>query len=154
MKVPLIPLCTAVFCIVGGVHAAVVQVQAGPNNQLVFSPDTVTANVGDTVNFQMVGALHTVAQSPGRLNGPCDTGSGFDSGPTHGEFLNVAPLPAPLVVTPFGAFTDGQIYTVNISSLDAIYVHCQVRYNPRMSSSRPPDYPACVVSRTVPWVWS
>ena len=148
MKVPLIPLCTAVFCIVGGVHAAVVQVQAGPNSQLVFSPDTVTANVGDTVNFQMVGALHTVAQSPGRLNGPCDTGSGFDSGPTHGEFLNVAPPPRS------DPITDGQIYTVNISSLDAIYVHCQVRYNPRTSSTRPPDYAACVDSRIVLWVWS
>ena len=115
MKVPLIPLCTAVFCIVGGVHAAVVQVQAGPNSQLVFSPDTVTANVGDTVNFQMVGALHTVAQSPGRLNGPCDTGSGFDSGPTHGVFLDVAPLPAPLVVTPIGACSQMARYTLSTS---------------------------------------
>lgn len=126
MKVPLIPLCMAVFCVVGGVHAAIVQVQAGPNSQLVFSPNTVNASVGDTVNFQMFGAIHTVAQSPGRLNGPCDTGSGFDSGPTHGEFLNVAPPPVMGVVT-LSAFADGEIYTVNISTLDSIYVHCQVR---------------------------
>jgi plastocyanin len=33
------------------VQAASFDVQVGPNSQLIFSPNSIVANVGDTVNF-------------------------------------------------------------------------------------------------------
>jgi len=84
MKISLIPLFTAVLYAITGVHA---QVQVGSGG-FRFSPETITASVGSMVNFTIVGQSHTVTESTSKLNGPCTTGAGgFDSGPTHGEFL-------------------------------------------------------------------
>jgi len=85
MQISLIPLFTAVLYAIAGVHA---QVQVGAGGAFRFSPETITASVGSMVNFTLVGQIHTVAESTGKLNGPCTTGAGgFDSGPTHGELL-------------------------------------------------------------------
>lgn len=86
MKISLIPLFTAVFLYaIAGIHA---QVLVGSGGAFRFSPETITASAGSVVNFTITGQIHTVTESAGKLNGPCTTGAGgFDSGPTHGEFL-------------------------------------------------------------------
>ena len=87
MKITLIPLFTAVLYAITGVvvHA---QVHVGSGEGFRFSPETITASAGSMVNFTLVGQIHTVTESTGKLNGPCNTGAGgFDSGPTHGEFF-------------------------------------------------------------------
>jgi plastocyanin len=46
----------------------------------VFSPDSVTADVGDTLEFHFVGSIHTAVS--GDFSSPCSGSStGFDSGP-------------------------------------------------------------------------
>jgi plastocyanin len=47
--------------------AAVVKVSVGPGD--VFTPSTITADVGDTVEFDFEGVLHDVTQSS--ANSPC-----------------------------------------------------------------------------------
>jgi plastocyanin len=46
---------------------------------LAFSPDTVTAAVGDILEFHFVGSIHTAVQ--GDFSSPCvQSSGGFDSG--------------------------------------------------------------------------
>ncbi|TFK63708.1 hypothetical protein BDN72DRAFT_305851 [Pluteus cervinus] len=59
--------------------AASFDVQVAPGGQLVFTPNTVTAAVGDTVNFTFNPANHTVTQST--FATPCTpSDGGLDSG--------------------------------------------------------------------------
>jgi plastocyanin len=52
---------------------------------LVFSPDTIAADVGDVVEFHFFGSIHTAVQ--GDFSTPCAIGSlkgtGFNSGPVN-----------------------------------------------------------------------
>lgn len=58
--------------------AKTVVITAGSGG-FVFSPDTVTADVGDTIEFHFVGSIHTAVQ--GDFSTPCQgSSSGFDSG--------------------------------------------------------------------------
>jgi len=62
--------------------AKTVVITAGSGG-FVFSPESVTADVGDTLEFHFVGSIHTAVQ--GDFSTPCSMGSlastGFDSGP-------------------------------------------------------------------------
>lgn len=78
-----------------------IDVQVGAEG-LRFSPETVTGQPGETVNFHFHGATHTASEATGKLNDPCDTGGGFDSG-----------------VRP-----DGSVFSITISSQNSIYVYC------------------------------
>jgi plastocyanin len=63
--------------------AATIVVNAGQNG-FTYTPNTLTANVGDTVEFHFFTNFHTVVQ--GDFDTPCAQGSlsatGFDSGAT------------------------------------------------------------------------
>jgi hypothetical protein len=69
--------------------AATIVVNAGENG-FTYTPDTLIANVGDTVEFHFFTNFHTAVQ--GDFDTPCAPGSlsatGFDSGPT----TNVCPI--------------------------------------------------------------
>jgi plastocyanin len=72
-----------------GASAATIVVNAGQNG-FTYTPNTLTANVGDTVEFHFFTNFHTAVQ--GDFDTPCAMGSlsatGFDSGPT----TNVCPI--------------------------------------------------------------
>ncbi|KAJ6478983.1 hypothetical protein C8R45DRAFT_872887 [Mycena sanguinolenta] len=54
-------------------------IAVGPNDQLIFSPSNITANVGDTVSFQFQSKNHSVTQSS--FASPCTPlAGGIDSG--------------------------------------------------------------------------
>jgi plastocyanin len=69
--------------------AATIVVNAGQNG-FTYTPNTIAANVGDTVEFHFFNSFHTVVQ--GAFDTPCAMGSlsatGFDSGAT----TNVCPI--------------------------------------------------------------
>ena len=75
----------SLLALAGLVAAADVSVDVGDDGAFAFKPTTVTASVGDTVNFKFSGSIHTVTQSSG-LTAPC-TAAGLDSGPGQGKFL-------------------------------------------------------------------
>jgi len=61
------------------VSAAVHDVQVGPNGQLAYSPEAISAQVGDQVVFHFNPKNHTVTQSS--FANPCaEKAGGFDSG--------------------------------------------------------------------------
>lgn len=60
------------------VLAATQQVMVGPNGGLTFSPNTVTAAVGDTVQFMFVSQNHTV--TAGNPSVGCTPSGLFNSG--------------------------------------------------------------------------
>ena len=64
-------------------QAKTVHVQVGPNNALIFSPASVTINVGDTVEWDWVGNNHTVTSGGCcSFNGLFDLGTKGTSPPT------------------------------------------------------------------------
>ena len=69
--------------------AATIVVNVGENG-FTYTPNTLIANVGDTVEFHFFTNFHTAVQ--GDFDTPCAQGSllatGFDSGPT----TNVCPI--------------------------------------------------------------
>jgi plastocyanin len=69
--------------------AATIVVNAGENG-FTYTPNTLTASVGDMVEFHFFTGFHTAVQ--GDFDTPCAQGSlsatGFDSGPT----TNVRPI--------------------------------------------------------------
>jgi hypothetical protein len=85
------------------VLAKTIQIDVGKSG-LVFSPDTSTADVGDTLEFHFYSAFHTAVQ--GDFSTPCQRGSlestGFNSGPInnmasggvshHPSFLSSCPF--------------------------------------------------------------
>lgn len=51
---------------------------------LTFSPDSSTADVGDTLEFHFFGSIHSAVQ--GDFATPCQmSASGFDSGPINNQ---------------------------------------------------------------------
>src|SRR5450432_1369563 len=70
--------------------AKTIQIDVGKTD-LVFSPDTTTAVVGDVLEFHFYSSSHTAVQ--GDFSTPCQMGSmmssGFNSGPIDGS---VSPL--------------------------------------------------------------
>ncbi|TLD38101.1 Siderophore iron transporter [Venturia nashicola] len=77
------------------VLAATKQVMVGPNGGLTFSPNTVTAAVGDTVQFMFVSQNHTVTS--GNPNAGCTPNGLFNSGfvPAPGSAAAGAAAAAP-----------------------------------------------------------
>jgi plastocyanin len=69
----------AMVALVATAAAKTIVITAGAGG-FVFSPDTVTADVGDILEYHFVGAIHTAAQ--GDFSSPCaQSSTGFDSGP-------------------------------------------------------------------------
>jgi plastocyanin len=68
------------------VFAKTITVTVGKGG-LVFNPDTITAAVGDVVEFHFFGSIHTAVQ--GDFSTPCAMGSlkgtGFNSGPINNK---------------------------------------------------------------------
>jgi len=78
MRFTLASATLAIAAAVSSVSAANFQVEVG-NGALAFNPNTVTANVGDTVTFVFYPKNHTVTQST--FPAPCEPMSGgIDSG--------------------------------------------------------------------------
>ncbi|KAL6715276.1 hypothetical protein ACLMJK_007540 [Lecanora helva] len=72
-----------------------IPISVGANAKLAFSPDTVTADVGDTLTFSYYPKNHSVAQS--NFNSPCHPlAGGFFSG---FQPLSAGPGPVEFVVT-------------------------------------------------------
>jgi len=89
------------------VYAASMSVTVAQGGNLVFSPDTITANVGDTVTFTIV-ANHSVTATT--FSSPCNQtlAGGFDSG-----FLNG------------GASSTGTAtYTITVNDTNPIWIKC------------------------------
>src|SRR4051794_4648394 len=72
--------------IAAGAVAKTITIDAGEGG-LIYNPNTVTADVGDVIEFHFYGAFHTAVQ--GDFNTPCQRGplggSGFNSGPIHNQ---------------------------------------------------------------------
>jgi plastocyanin len=72
----------ALALMAGSAVAKIVQINVGESG-LVFSPNTLTADVGDTLEFHFFSSFHTAVQ--GDYSTPCMRGSlentGFSSGP-------------------------------------------------------------------------
>lgn len=69
-----------------------------------FSPDTITAKIGDTLEFHFFSSIHSAVQ--GDFSTPCEMGSlsssGFDSGPV----------------------TSSDVFQVMVQSLDPMWFYC------------------------------
>jgi len=94
-------LAVATLASVLSVYATDIAVTVGANDALVFSPSSVTANVGDNVVFTFASKNHSATQST--FAAPC-TKSGVDSG-----FQDVAALAA-------GAPSPTFNFTVNVTT--------------------------------------
>lgn len=69
----------AMVALVATATAKTIVITAGAGG-FVFSPDTVTADVGDVLEYHFVGDIHTAVQ--GDFSSPCaQSSTGFDSGP-------------------------------------------------------------------------
>jgi len=87
----------------GLASAATFQVKVGQGGN-VFEPSTVTAQVGDTVEFHFSGVRHDVVQST--FDSPC------------------SPLSGGFVVPP--QTSSSKVFTVTVSSTDPQYFYCSV----------------------------
>jgi plastocyanin len=91
----------------GPVHTVTV----GADNNLAFSPNQITANAGDTVEFHFYGPKHSVAQST--FQSPCTpaNANAFFSGP----------------ISTTGSGPNSNIWTLTVnSSTTAIWGYCAV----------------------------
>jgi len=90
----------AALAVSGAMAANVIQVTVGKDSLLAFSPTSVTAAVGDTIQFTFYPKNHTVVQST--LKTPCaPLASGFATTFTN----NVSAVPADLTTLPTANFT-------------------------------------------------
>jgi plastocyanin len=63
------------------VAAKTITINVGESG-LTFTPDTTTADIGDTIEFHFFASLHSAVQ--GDFNNPCQrASSGFNSGPIN-----------------------------------------------------------------------
>ncbi|KAF2098820.1 hypothetical protein NA57DRAFT_56458 [Rhizodiscina lignyota] len=65
---------------ISAAFAATHQIQVGTNGQRVFDPPTVTAAVGDKVQFIWVAGNHTVTSGGGSTGAACQPNGAFNSG--------------------------------------------------------------------------
>ncbi|RFU34272.1 hypothetical protein B7463_g2051, partial [Scytalidium lignicola] len=99
----------AVALLAGAVSAQTThRVDVGPNGQLVFSPDSIVAAVGDIVEYHFNPKNHSVVQ--GAFNTPCQTGS-----VTDGFFSGFMP-------TPSGE--NSQVFQITVKDTKPIWVYC------------------------------
>jgi plastocyanin len=84
-------------------------VNVGPNGQLIYYPEYVIAEVGDTVNMIFNPKNHTVTQSS--FDTPCvPLAGGFSSG-----------------FKPVASLTDGELpnFVITVNDTNPIWVHCE-----------------------------
>lgn len=72
------------------VGAATIRVDVGLEGGLTYTPDSITAEEGDTLDFYFVGGFHDVVM--GNFSTPCkpSTDGGFASGSVAGNAANVS----------------------------------------------------------------
>ncbi|EFY87253.1 extracellular serine-rich protein [Metarhizium acridum CQMa 102] len=90
-----------------GASAATIQVDVGENGTFTFSPDTVTAGVGDTLDFHFYPLNHSVVM--GDFSNPCAPAK------TGGFFSGFMPVSS-------GEATDS--FQVKVNSTDPIFFYC------------------------------
>jgi plastocyanin len=92
-----------------------IAVTVGLNGTLTFSPDNVTASVGDMVQFQFVAGNHTATQS--NFDNPCQPISMHNASATgfHSGFQPAAASKAMGMTS---------VYTVPINDTKPIWVYC------------------------------
>jgi len=74
------------------VSAKTIVITAGSGG-LAFSPDSVTADVGDTLEFHFVGSIHSAVS--GDFSSPCaQSATGFDSGAVTSVRLSTPASPS------------------------------------------------------------
>jgi plastocyanin len=83
--------------------AASFQVKVGSGGN-VYEPSTITAQMGDTVEFHFTGSRHDVIQSS--FESPCSPSSG-------GFFVPIQS-------------SSTKVFTVNVTSTDPLYFYCSV----------------------------
>lgn len=84
-------------------------ITVGKDNALAFSPDSVTAAVGSSIEFQFYAPIHSVTQSS--FDAPCSTfsnGTGFWSGP----------------ITTTGNGPNNNVFTLTINDTNPIWFFC------------------------------
>lgn len=84
-------------------------VTLGDDNKLAFSPDSIKADVGSTIEFQFYPPIHSVTQSS--FNSPCAplaNGAGFWSG----------------AITTTGDGTNANVFTLVINDTNPIWFYC------------------------------
>lgn len=89
--------------------AGVQTITLGDDNKLAFSPDSISADVGSTVEFQFYPPIHSVTQSS--FNSPCAPladGTGFWSG----------------AITTTGHGTNANVFTLTINDTNPIWFYC------------------------------
>jgi len=87
----------------------------GASGALAYSPDTVTAKVGDMVQFQFVGGSHSVTQST--FDGPCV--------PVENNNASIAGFYSG-TMTASGSSTNMATYSIMVNSTAPIWVYCAV----------------------------
>ena len=84
-------------------------VTVGDDNKLAFSPDSITADVGSTIEFQFYPPIHSVTQSS--FDSPCvpfTNGTGFWSGP----------------ITTTGQGINANVFTLTINDTNPVWFYC------------------------------
>lgn|GEM_PF-4960862 len=105
-------VCAAALLPLFGAKAATVQVQVAANG-LTFTPQNVTINVGDTVEWVWVGSGHsTTSGTPGNPDGIWD--SGVHNAPFTFSFTFTTPGTFPYFCTPHGGCC-GMIGSVTVN---------------------------------------
>jgi plastocyanin len=106
----LFPTVAVISAFIAGVSAITHDIVVGDSNQNVFKPNSVSAAVGDTVNFIFVSKNHTVTQST--FGVPCSSKQGgFDS-----NYIAVS-----------NATAQNQFpsWSITLTNTDAIWVYCK-----------------------------
>lgn len=100
----------------GAVH----KISVGQGDQLVFSPDSIMANVGDLVEFQFVDDGHSVAL--GDFSNPCmpkDSSAFFSGFPVD----EVSQTRNRIGHTRY-SYQQGKTFTITVNSTDPMWFYC------------------------------
>jgi len=103
------------------VVAKTIVITAGTGG-LAFSPDTVTAAVGDVLEFHFVGSIHSAVQ--GDFSSPCvQSSGGFDSG----KISSVGHLPTPTgyQVADIFMICQASVFQVTVKTTDPMWFFCE-----------------------------
>jgi len=105
---------------ISAAYAATHQIQVGTGGQRVFTPATVTAAVGDTVQFVWVAGNHTVTSGGGTAGAACQPNGAFNSGFQIG--------------TP-GKTTGQPTFTMTVKNTNPITFYCAQNQNDHCQAS-------------------
>ncbi|KAF2786400.1 Cupredoxin [Melanomma pulvis-pyrius CBS 109.77] len=90
--------------------AATMQVTVGANNQFTFTPNSITAQPGDTVNFNFVSQNHSVVSS--NANTPCQPQQ-------NAVFSGFQPVPSAAA-----AAGNTPVFSMPVTDTQPMYIYC------------------------------